>query len=191
MPPNYTVIKDTREQDGWFFSKYDKCSGMETSSLHTGDYTIKGFEDVVCVERKASISELANNLGKKKKAFYAEMQRIKDFPFKFLIFEFSFSDLSEYPYSLLSADERMEYFEYVEEDPSLVDVIDRVRRPSIGKRLEIVERAKVSGKYLIKCLMEIQIWYDVKIMFCDDKDKAFLVCSSLFKRLNELFHKKD
>ena len=40
--PNYTVIKDTREQDGWFFSEYDKCCGMEVTGLHTGDYTMKG-----------------------------------------------------------------------------------------------------------------------------------------------------
>jgi hypothetical protein len=38
---NYTVIKDTREQDGWFFSPYDKCDGMEVGTLHTGDYTLK------------------------------------------------------------------------------------------------------------------------------------------------------
>lgn len=197
MSPNYTVIKDTREQDGWFFSQYDKCNGTELGTLHTGDYTLKGFEDVVCIERKASVSELANNLGKKKKAFYNEMQRIKDFPFKFLLFEFSFSDLAEYPLSLLTKEEKEDYFQYLEynkkikEDPSLVDVLDHVPRPRIGKRLDIVEQTKISGKYLIKCLMELQIWYDVKIMFCDDKDKAFLVCNSLFKRLNELFHKKD
>ena len=68
----YTVIKDTREQDGWFFSPYDKCDGMEVGTLHTGDYTLKGFEDIVCVERKASVTEIAMNLGRKKKAFYDE-----------------------------------------------------------------------------------------------------------------------
>jgi len=28
MSNKYTVIQDTREQDGWFFSPYDKCEGM-------------------------------------------------------------------------------------------------------------------------------------------------------------------
>ena len=41
MIPDYKVIKDTREQDGWFFSPYDKCSGMEVGTLNTGDYTRK------------------------------------------------------------------------------------------------------------------------------------------------------
>tara|TARA_Y100001951_G_C11163339_1_gene196043 strand:+ start:20 stop:610 length:591 start_codon:yes stop_codon:yes gene_type:complete len=193
---NYTVIKDTREQDGWTFSAYDKCDGMKIDTLPTGDYTIEGFEDVVCVERKASVSELANNLGKKKKAFYAEMARIKDFPFKFLVFEFSFTEVAEYPYSLLNKGEKEEYFKYlnyqkaIEEDPHLIDEIEEVIKPNIGKRLNIVEQSKVKGKYLIKSLMELQIWYDVKIMFCDNKNNAFLVCNSLFKRLNELFHKE-
>ena len=183
--PHYTVIRDTREKNGWMFSKYDKCAGMESGTLHTGDYTLRGFEEVVCVERKASVSELAINLGKKKKAFYAEMQRIKDYPFKFLVFEFSFSDLAEYPYSLLTEDEKRAYFEYL----VCRGTVNEVRKPPIGKRLEIVEKGKVTGKYLTKCLMEIQIWYDTKIMFCDNKENAFLVCNSLFKRLNELFHK--
>ena len=72
----YTVIQDTREQDGWFFSPYDKCEGMERSTMLTGDYTLKGYEDVVCIERKASVAEIAMNLGKKKKPFQEEMQRM-------------------------------------------------------------------------------------------------------------------
>ncbi|MCW4042004.1 MAG: hypothetical protein NWE83_14790, partial [Candidatus Bathyarchaeota archaeon] len=72
--PNYDVVKDTREQDGWFFSEYDKCSGMEVRGLHTGDYTMKGYEDVVCIERKGCVSEIAMNLGRKKGPFQAEME---------------------------------------------------------------------------------------------------------------------
>ena len=93
----YTVIKDTREQDGWFFSSYDKCEGMEIGTLHTGDYTLKGYEDIVCVERKASVSEIAMNLGRKKKPFQEEIERMKDFHFSFLILEFDMNDVLKYP----------------------------------------------------------------------------------------------
>ena len=157
---NYTVIKDTREQDGWFFSPYDKCEGMSLGTLHTGDYTIKGFDDVVCVERKASVSEIAMNLGRKKKPFQNEMERMKDFQFSFIICEFDMEDILKYPE---------------------------------GSRVPPKARSKVrvTGKYLLKCLMEFQIWYDTKIIFCGNKDNAFLVCNSIFKRLNELFHTKD
>ena len=155
--PNYKVIKDTREQDGWVFSEYDKCDGMEIATLHTGDYTIEGFDDVVCIERKACASEIAMNLGKKKGAFNAEMQRMKDYPFSFLICEFSMDDVLKYP---------------------------------IGSRVpqKLRSQVRITGKYLLKCLIEFQIWYDTKILFCGDKKNAFLVCNSIFKRLNELFH---
>ena len=40
---SYRVIKDTREKDGWTFTEYDKCAGMDMGTLHTGDYTLQGF----------------------------------------------------------------------------------------------------------------------------------------------------
>ena len=158
--PNYTVIKDTREQDGWTFSPYDKCDGMEINTLHTGDYTMRGFEDVVCIERKGCASEIAMNLGRKKKPFQAEMERMKDYNFSFIICEFDMDDLLKYP--------------------------EGSKVPK-GARSKV----RVTGKYLLKCLLEFQIWYDTKIIFCGNKNNAFLVCNSLFKRLNELFHKRD
>ena len=152
----YTVIKDTREQDGWFFSSYDKCEGMEMGTLHTGDYTLKGYEDIVCVERKASVSEIAMNLGRKKKPFQEEIERMKDFHFSFLILEFDMNDVLKYP--------------------------EGSRVPKNAR-----SKVKVTGKYLLKCLMEFEIWYDTKIIFCGNKQNAFLVTNSIFKRLTELF----
>ena len=178
---NYTVIKDTREQDGWTFSPYDRCDGMEIDTLHTGDYTLRGFEDVVCVERKASVSEIATNLGKKKKAFYNEMERMKDFNFRYLMLEFSALDVIDYPLSLLNKEDRELYELYKSGEIKLPDF----------KRFKIVEQTKISGKYLIKSLMELSIKYDINVMFCGNKNGAFLICNSLFKRLNELFYTRD
>ncbi len=189
----YTVIKDTREQDGWFFDAYDKCEGMEVATMNTGDYTIKGYEEVVCVERKASVVEIANNLGRNKKTFHKEMERMKDFPFRYMILEFSASEVLDYPYSILDGRERAAYLEYrdykkaIKKDPSLLDVLAPIPKPR-GKRVNIVDSTKISGKYLMKSLIEIGIWYNVNIMFCDTKHNAFLVCNSIFKRLTELFN---
>jgi len=177
MSHKYTVIQDTREQDGWFFSPYDKCEGMEVGTLHTGDYTLKGFEDIVCVERKASPSEIANNFGKKKKAFYDEIERMRDFPFRFLLLEFSASDVMNYPMSLLDSEDQRVYEEYKAGKRSLPNF----------KRFKIVEETKISGKYLMKSLMEVCIRHEVNVMFCDNKHNAFLMCNSIFKRLMELF----
>ena len=41
--PDFTVIKDTREQEGYFFSKFNTCAGMIEHKLDTGDYS-KTFE---------------------------------------------------------------------------------------------------------------------------------------------------
>jgi len=45
VAPPFTVIKDTREQDGYFFSEFNTCAGMIDQKLDTGDYSILGMED--------------------------------------------------------------------------------------------------------------------------------------------------
>ena len=101
--PNYTVIKDTREKDGYFFKPYDRCEGMVVETMKTGDYTIKGCEDIICIERKASTAEISTNLGRKKKPFQNEMERMKDFRFSFLVCEFYLYPRGGYPASSLAS----------------------------------------------------------------------------------------
>lgn len=95
--PKFTVIKDTREQDGYYFSAFNTCAGMIEHKLDTGDYTIQGLEDKLCIERKGCVEELAVNLGQKKHAFLDEIERMRDFPHKFLVLEFSLDDLLKFP----------------------------------------------------------------------------------------------
>jgi len=195
----YTVIKDTREQDGWFFSPYDRCSGMEVSTMKTGDYTIKGYEDLVCVERKGSVTEIATNLGKKKKTFQAEMERMKAFDFRFILLELSASDVLDYPLSLLSEQEKLLYDYYCIKDVrSFFQLYEDIYgKPAESfnlpkfKRFDVVEQTKITGRYLMKSLMEISIKCDVHIVFCDSKNNAFLICNSIFKRLSDLFDTYD
>ena len=51
----FTIIKDTREQEGYTFepssSRYHTCNGMVLEKLDTGDYSLKGLEDKICIER--------------------------------------------------------------------------------------------------------------------------------------------
>ncbi len=197
--PKYTAIKDTREQDGWFFSPYDRCAGMEVATMKTGDYTIKGYEDLVCIERKGSVTEIATNLGKKKKAFQAEMERMKDFDFRFILLEFSASDVLDYPLSLLSEQEKLLYDYYCIKDiRSFFQLYEDIYgKPAESfnlpkfKRFDVVEQTKITGRYLMKSLMEISIKCDVHIVFCDSKNNAFLICNSIFKRLSDLFDTYD
>lgn len=95
--PNYYVIKDTREQSGYYFSPHDACLGMIEDKLDTGDYSILGLEDKICIERKASPEELALNLGKDKIRFMKEIERMMSFDHRFLILEFTLEDLIKFP----------------------------------------------------------------------------------------------
>ena len=158
--PAYTVIKDTREQEGYTFERfsgrYHQCDGMVVRKLDTGDYSLEGLEDKICIERKARVSELAINLGKDKRRFMAEIVRMKEFPFKFLVLEFTLADVMDFP-------ERSDIPE--EKWSSIV----------------------ITNKYMLKMLIEFQMYDDIHVIFCGNRKNAKLVVSSILKRINEYY----
>lgn len=154
--PKFTVIKDTREQDGYHFTEFNTCAGMIEQKLDTGDYSIVGMEDKVCIERKGCVEELAINLGQKKHPFLAEIDRMESFHHKFLVLEFSVEDLLKFP--------------------------QESRIPIKNK-----SAVKITGRYMMKCLIEFQLYHGVHVLFCGDKHNAFLTVSSIFKRINEMY----
>lgn len=90
-----TILVDSRERQPWDFSKYHNT---EVATLKTGDYTIKGMENLICIERKKNATELFINLFRKKKAFSNEMKRMDAFKFKYIIIEQSLDDFMS-PYN--------------------------------------------------------------------------------------------
>lgn len=143
------ILRDTREQNPWQFEN------AEAASLKTGDYTVKGLEDKVCVERKGCVEELAGNLGREFERFERELTRMNPFPHKFIVCEFPFIDIATYPQSCSSKKAR--------------------------------DSARMSGKFLLKRLTEIQLKYNVHIMFFDSRDEAVMYVESLFRRINEKY----
>ena len=93
----HIILKDTREKKGWDFAPYEKCEAMKIEGLKTGDYTLEGLETPLCIERKASTGELSLNLGKKRKTFEAEVERMSHFRWAYIICEFSIDDLMTFP----------------------------------------------------------------------------------------------
>lgn len=87
------IIIDTREKNPWTFPGLESV----TKKLDTGDYSIEGLEDVVCIERKKSTSEVAQNIGKDWKRFSKELDRLKLIPFTFLICEFPIEYVHSFP----------------------------------------------------------------------------------------------
>ena len=153
--PGFTVIRDTREQEGYYFSEYGPCKGMIDQKLDTGDYSIQGMEDKVCIERKGCVEELAINLGQKKHTFLKEIERMKDFRYKFLVLEFSLTDLMKFP-----------------EGSSIPE-------GDWGK-------LKVTNKFMLKMIMEFQLYKNINVLFCDSKKNAKWAVLSIIKRVNEI-----
>lgn len=93
----YIVIRDSREQEehGWKWRKSKYCAGTEIERLETGDYTIKGFENILSIERKGRISEWARNINEKR--FERELGRLDEIKHSFILLEFDMSDVMRYP----------------------------------------------------------------------------------------------
>lgn len=156
----YKVIRDTREKNGYLFKEIDNCTGMVVKKLDTGDYTIQGLEDKICIERKGCIEEMALNLGKNRGTFLREIKRMKSYDHKFLVLEFSLEDLINFP--------------------------DFSRIP-----IELQQSIKISGKFMLKSLMEFQLNEGIQVVFCGDRNTSFLYISKLLKRLSEKYNIKE
>lgn len=87
----YTIIVDTREQQPWEFSHYTTAS----EKLDTGDYSIKGLENIIAIERKKNVSEIAANIVESR--FKDVLDRMKQVKYPFILLEFSLKDVLIYP----------------------------------------------------------------------------------------------
>lgn len=85
------IVIDSREKNPYEVMRY----GTETASLPIGDYSIRGFEDEVAIERKTA-SDLTACLSqeREKKRFEQELARSRALDFFAVVIEASFSDLA-------------------------------------------------------------------------------------------------
>jgi len=93
----FDVIRDTQEKKNfWMFGEYSEIEHVIDQHLKTGDYTIVGLEDMLCIERKHTIAELAKNLSEAR--FERELIRMSAFKYAYIILEFGLDDAYNYPY---------------------------------------------------------------------------------------------
>lgn len=98
IKPGFTIVVDNREQQGWTFRSFDTCLGCVAGTLKTGDYAIQGHENLIVVERKLSVNEIANNL--KEARFERELVRLQaDVKYPFILMEFDLQDVLDWPRS--------------------------------------------------------------------------------------------
>jgi ERCC4-type nuclease len=90
------IIVDTREQQPWSFLSDDFI--IKRHKLNVGDYSIVGCESTLCIERKKSVAEIAQNIVSKR--FFKELERMRNIRFKFIICEFAEQTIEDYPFNL-------------------------------------------------------------------------------------------
>jgi len=93
----FAVAVDTREQLPFHFRdmRIDRRRAFvltQKTTLSTGDYSIIGFENKICVERK-SLEDLYNTLGNGRERFIRELERMQSFEAAMVVIEASWDEI--------------------------------------------------------------------------------------------------
>ena len=87
VPKVIEVFQDDREKNPWTEGYLGAGFKVTRKRLQTGDYTIKGMEDIVCIEKKSGWAELLMNVSSRvnRENFIKELRRMSVFPVKLLV----------------------------------------------------------------------------------------------------------
>lgn len=88
---DFTIIIDTREQQPWTFAQYATAH----KKLDTGDYSVEGLENILAIERKKSVNEIANNIVEPR--FKDVIHRLSQIKYAFILLEFDINHILNYP----------------------------------------------------------------------------------------------
>ncbi len=137
------IIRDTRERNGWEFPFHNDVE-LLSNKLDCGDYTTELLEGFVVIERKATATEIANNLGKKtaKARFYREFDRMKNLRKAYIVCEFAESDVYAFP-------------------------------KNSGMSHAQMSKVRMNGNYLRKLIGQIEEDYsNIEVVFCSNRENA-------------------
>jgi ERCC4-type nuclease len=92
------IVSDTREQKPFSFKKLNikEKPEVKRAALKTGDYSIEGYEDRVCIER-ISMVDLFGSCGQGRDRFEREFQRMSKFEYAALVVEVDWKQMYKYP----------------------------------------------------------------------------------------------
>ena len=85
---NVIAVVDTREQKPLDLSPLQTV----TKGLVTGDYSIRGLESIVAIERKG-LGDLLSSIGTDRERFEREVQRLLAYPVRALVIESTWGEL--------------------------------------------------------------------------------------------------
>lgn len=90
-----SVVIDSREKKPYPFIEDDDIGEVVRASLKSGDYSLKGAEHIISIERKASTAEIAQNIFDDR--FFRELERLQSYRFVYILCEFSLRDVLQFP----------------------------------------------------------------------------------------------
>jgi ERCC4-type nuclease len=85
FPEGFVLIVDSREQTN-LFSKPQKGLLITRDTLKYGDYSVRGFESQIGIERK-NVMDLFQSLGKERDRFKRELEGLSKFHRKWIVVE--------------------------------------------------------------------------------------------------------
>lgn len=88
----FTVICDTREKKP-LWDKDQSDFYVKSEKLDTGDITIEEIKDILVIERKNNVNELYANFTSDRIRFYKEIDRMQEYPLRFIIVESNWSEV--------------------------------------------------------------------------------------------------
>jgi DNA excision repair protein ERCC-4 len=91
-----TIVIDTREQRPFTFESVSPRPETLISTLKTGDYSILGYEDRICIERK-SLADLFGSCGKGRARFENEIVRMAEFEYAAIVAECDWQSILRCP----------------------------------------------------------------------------------------------
>ena len=148
--------------------------------LDCGDYTTENLKNTVVIERKASATEIANNLGKKtaKARFYREFEGMETLERAYIVCEFSESDVYEFPKNSELAFKIQDIKDSIEEVTNVKltayaqKILDN-RKEALEKLENRYNRIRMNGKYLRKLIHQIEDdCPNIEVVFCGNRDAA-------------------
>ena len=90
------IIQDTREKLAYSFQGYD-CT-VTQGTLYTGDYSLDGFEELIAIEIKHSLSDLIACMTSDRERFKHNLLRLQAYKAKSVIIEADLSDILQQRY---------------------------------------------------------------------------------------------
>lgn len=145
---------DDRERKPW-----NLPYPIKRKRLKTGDYTIKGFEDVIAIEKKSGLIELLNDLANGyRPTFIRFLKRLSKYPVKCIVVEDTLSELS------------------------ISRALMHIRKKSGG-------RARLTSKSIHYWVSEIVVKYGIPIVFVGKRAKLDLlpeIFRAAFEKANEI-----